>query len=216
MLLISSEEPLEQVFHSTPPSNRGRTSRSILSFFRIKYTTGSNPPTAWLIIVARAAPATPQRSPPTSSASSAALVSPAPTVIYRPSFGFSAATKKLWKTFCKIKQGLAARMIRAYSTQFSSISPSAPSAAAMGRAKTAPSAPTSAPHTAAAQTRKEKYRLASSGLSSPMVFATMAEPPVPIMNPGAPVTISSGMIRFTAAKAVFPAKLDTNTPSTTL
>ena len=111
---------------------------------------------------------------------------------------------------------MAARMIRAYSTQHSSISPSAPRADAIGRAKAAPSQPTAAPPTAAAQTRREKYRFASSGLPCPMVFATMAEPPVPTMKPGAPAIISRGMMRLMAAKGVFPAKLDTNTPSTTL
>ena len=48
-----------------------------------------------------------------------------------------------------------------------------------------------------------------------MVRATTALPPVPSMKPTVAKIIRAGMMRFTAAKAVFPAKLETNTPSTT-
>ena len=59
-------------------------------------------------------------------------------------------------------------------------------------------------------------RLAFTGLPSPSVLATSAEPPVPSMNPTAPSTISRGIIRLMAANGVLPTKLDTKMPSTTL
>ena len=62
----------------------------------------------------------------------------------------------------------------------------------------------------------EKYSLAFSIFPSPSVFATMALPPVPIMKPRALMPIRKGMIRLTAAKALFPTKLETKSPSTTL
>ncbi len=42
-----------------------------------------------------------------------------------------------------------------------------------------------------------------------------ALPPAPNMNPTAPSTIRKGMIKFTAVKGFFPAKLDTKYPSAT-
>ena len=42
-----------------------------------------------------------------------------------------------------------------------------------------------------------------------------ALPPVPNINPAQPRMISTGKMKFTAAKGVFPAKLDTKKPSTT-
>lgn len=62
----------------------------------------------------------------------------------------------------------------------------------------------------------EKYFCASLGSPSPSVFDTIAFPPIPSINPIAPRIIMNGMIRLTDAKAVFPTKLDTNSPSTTL
>ena len=53
------------------------------------------PPMHWLRPVARAAPATPQPKPTMNNASSAIFVTPAATVAARPSFGFSAAAKKV-------------------------------------------------------------------------------------------------------------------------
>ncbi len=144
------------------------------------------------------------------------LVSPAPTITSRPSLGLSAETKKLWNTFCRMKKGLAARIIRAYSTQYSSISPSAPSAREMGRASRTPAREMTAPPTAEAATSREKYWLASSGFPSPIVLATIALPPVPTMKPRVPRIIMTGYTRFRAAKGVLPTKLDTNRPSTTL
>ncbi len=47
------------------------------------------------------------------------------------------------------------------------------------------------------------------------VYATSALPPVPSMKPTAPNTMRNGIMRFTAAKASEPTKLDTKTPSTT-
>ena len=49
-----------------------------------------------------AAPATPQWKPAMNSASSAIFVTPAATVAISPSFGFSAAIRKLWNTFCSM------------------------------------------------------------------------------------------------------------------
>ena len=43
----------------------------------------------------------------------------------------------------------------------------------------------------------------------------MALPPVPIINPKAVSPIIKGIIRFIEAKAVFPTKLETKSPSTT-
>ena len=46
-------------------------------------------------------------------------------------------------------------------------------------------------------------------------MAISALPPVPNIKPKAPSTIMKGYIKFTAAKGVLPAKLDTKYPSTT-
>ncbi len=53
-------------------------------------------------------------------------------------------------------------------------------------------------------TSMEKYSFACFFLPSPNVFATIALPPVPIMKPRAEIAMRNGMIRLTAAKAVFP------------
>ena len=102
----------------------------------------------WLMAVAAAAPTSPQRSTPTNRASSAILATPAATVTASPSFGFSAVMKKLWNSYCRINAGSTARMMRPYTTQLSSISPSAPSHAPTGRIATMPSAPITMPHMA--------------------------------------------------------------------
>ena len=60
-----------------------------------------------------------------------------------------------------------------------------------------------------------KYRFAFSGSPSPRTLDTRAVPPVPIMKPMPPSTMINGMTRLIAAKAVFPAKFETNSPSTT-
>ena len=82
--------------------------------------------------VAMAAPATPQWNTAMNSASSTMLVTPAATVIHRPSLGFSAAMRKLWNTFCSMKAVLKASTMRPYSTQSASISSSAPRKTEMG------------------------------------------------------------------------------------
>ena len=51
---------------------------------------------------------------------------------------------------------------------------------------------------------------------SPSVFAISALPPVPKTEPTAPIIIRTGMMKFTAAKGVFPTKFETKKPSTTL
>ena len=62
----------------------------------------------------------------------------------------------------------------------------------------------------------ELARLArEDGACGLFVFATSAVPPVPNIKPTVETIIEKGMMRFTAAKGVFPAKLDTKKPSTT-
>ena len=73
-----------------------------------------------------AAPATPQGRTPTSSQSPTILVRPAATVSHSPSLGRSAATRKLWNMFCKMKGTRARMRMRPYKTAWASISPSAP------------------------------------------------------------------------------------------
>ena len=51
-------------------------------------------------------------------------------------------------------------------------------------------------------------------MPSPKVLATSALPPVPTIMPTEAKIITAGKIRFTAARAVLPAKLDTKNPST--
>ena len=60
-----------------------------------------------------------------------------------------------------------------------------------------------------------KYRFAFSGSPSPRTLDTRAVPPVPIMKPMPPSTMINGITRLMAANGVFPAKFDTNRPSTT-
>ena len=72
------------------------------------------------------------------------------------------------------------------------------------------------PRMMVAYTSMEKYSLALSFFPSPNVFATMALPPVPIMNPKDASPITIGSIRLIEARAVLPAKLDTKNPSTML
>ena len=60
-----------------------------------------------------------------------------------------------------------------------------------------------------------KYCFAFSGRFSPSVFDTSALPPVPNINPTPPNIITNGIIKFIAAKGVFPTKFETNSPSTT-
>ena len=66
------------------------------------------------------------------------FVRPAATITISPSFGFSAVTKKLWKTFWSINGIRDIKLIRPYSTQLSRSSPVAPKAMLMGRTKMAP------------------------------------------------------------------------------
>ena len=91
----------------------------------------------------------------------------------------------------------------------------APNAIATGRRKTKPIAENAAPIRIAVSTRSEKISFARLLSPSPSVRATSALPPVPNIKPTVDRIISSGKIRFTAAKGVLPAKLDTKNPSTT-
>ena len=61
-----------------------------------------------------------------------------------------------------------------------------------------------------------KILLARRSSPCPIVIDTKAEPPVPIINPNAPMIMTAGQMTFSAAKAVVPTKLETNNPSTTL
>ena len=72
------------------------------------------------------------------------------------------------------------------------------------------------PSPSTTRTIMEKYRLASSGLPSPMVRATMALPPEPSIKPKADRIMDTGKIIFTADSASSPTRLDTNRPSTML
>ena len=49
-----------------------------------------------------------------------------------------------------------------------------------------------------------------------MVLDTSALPPVPNMKPTELRSISTGMVKLTAANGTLPTKLDTKNPSTTL
>ena len=59
-----------------------------------------------------AAPAMPQWKTATNNASSTIFVTPAATVAARPSFGFSAAIRKLWNTFCSMNAAVNEMTIR--------------------------------------------------------------------------------------------------------
>ena len=48
----------------------------------------------------------------------------------------------------------------------------------------------------------------------PMVREISALPPAPNIKPREPSTIKNGYMKLTAAKGVFPTKLDTKKPST--
>ena len=63
--------------------------------------------------------------------------------------------------------------------------------------------------------KREKYSLAFLLSPSPSVFATRAEPPAPIIKPRVPSIIRYGIMKFTAANAVFFANVETKKPSTT-
>ncbi len=106
-------------------------------------------------------------------------------------------------------------MIRPYSTHWSSMAPSAPRMAATGRINTIPSSAMTMPLIMDTYTNRENSRFALSLSPAPIVMAMMALPPVPNINPTAPNIIRNGMIKFTAAKGVFPTKFDTKNPSTT-
>ena len=173
------------------------------------------PPTAWLQAVAAAAPTSPHWNRATNRASSTMFAMPAAMVTASPSCGFWAVTKKLWNSYCRIKAGRAARIMRPYRTQLSSSSPSAPIRDATGLRKRMPRREITTLPAADTYTSMEKIRFAFSLSPVPMVMAIRALPPVPNINPTAPRIIRKGMIKFTAAKGVFPTKFDTKKPSTT-
>ena len=114
---ISSDEPFAHDFKTAFMSKRVFPSLKRLLFGQKKYITGTTPPTTWLAAVAAAAPAIPHLNSATKSASQTIFIIPDTTVITSPSWGFSAATKKLWKRNCSINAGSVARIILPYSTQ---------------------------------------------------------------------------------------------------
>ena len=132
MLLISSDEPLPQAARIGRIRRRVGDRRSRLVLGCRKYTSGSTPPTHWLRPVASAAPATPHLNTAMNRASSTMLVTPAATVTFRPSLGFSAAMKKLWNTFCSIKANVKPVTMRPYSTQSAIMASVAPRKRATG------------------------------------------------------------------------------------
>lgn len=215
MLLISSDEPLPQAARIGRTRRRVGDRRSRLVLGCRKYTSGSTPPTHWLRPVASAAPATPHLNTAMNRASSTMLVTPAATVTFRPSLGFSAAMKKLWNTFCSIKANVKPVTMRPYSTQSAIMASVAPRKRATGPMNAMPMPDSTTPSANVNSTIMENVRLAFSGSPSPRILDTSAVPPVPIMKPMPPRIMTNGITRFTEAKAVLPTKLDTNSPSTT-
>lgn len=92
----------------------------------------------------------------------------------------------------------------------------APANRAIGSMSSAPPTEKTVPSPSTTRTIMEKYRLASSGLPSPMVRATTALPPEPSMKPAADRIMDTGKMIFTADRAFCPTRLETNSPSTTL
>ena len=131
-------------------------------------------------------------------------MTPAEIITASPSFGFSAVTKKLWKTFCSMKNGMEIKQILPYSMQLSSSSPEAPRKLATLGTNKAPSNEKITPNIAVTYTSMEKYSFASFFLPSPRVLPTSALPPVPIIKPSAEIAIRRGRIRLMEARAVLP------------
>ena len=69
------------------------------------------------------------------------------------------------------------------------------------------------PKTHAAITKSVNWAFANWLRPDPRVAPTTALPPVPIIVPAAARIMMNGMMMFTAAKAVVPAKFETNKPS---
>ena len=99
--------------------------------------------------------------------------------------------------------------------QYSINTPFAPNIITIGRKNNNPNIVMIIPNITVKQISIVKYSFAFSFLPSPNVFATIALPPVPIINPIVTTAIRNGITKLTAAKCVFPTKLDTNNPSTT-
>ena len=144
------------------------------------------------------------------------LERPAATVTASPTYGFSAAMKKLWNMFCSTENGNAASRTRPYSRERSRSCPSAPKKPNSGSSANAPTAHNTTLSAAAANAMNVNRRFARTSSPSPMVLATSAAPPVPNMKPMEPRAMANGYTRFTAASASLPVKLDTNRPSTML
>ena len=202
--VINSEEPFVQVLPRIFQYNFVFPSRNGLAFFLPKYTSGSNPPTHSPHTVAKAAPARPQPNTAINKKSRIILVTPASTITVNPNLGLSAVTKKHWNTFCSINAGMDKKIILPYKMQLSSNSPVAPSAMLTCFVNKIPIIANKIPPTSVTYTISEKYSLAFFFFPSPSVLATIALPPVPIINPCADNAIINGIIRFNPANAVFP------------
>ena len=107
IVLANSEIPLLAAFPIARKSIFVFPRYKIPSRFTKKYITGKNPPTPCAIAVAIAAPARPQSNTIMNKASSPTFNSPAITAITKPSFGFSAAMKNIWKSCCSDHAGSA-------------------------------------------------------------------------------------------------------------
>ena len=115
-----------------------------------------------------------------------------------------------------MKGAVPANRMRPQAMQSSMSRSLAPASRAMGSMSNAPPMEKTVPSPSATRIIMEKYRLASSGLPSPIVRATMALPPEPSIKPKADRIIATGKMMFTADNASSPTRLDTNRPSTTL
>ena len=93
--VINSEDPLVHAFVIARRSICVFPRRSLLFLETIKNTSGTIPPTVWLIAVADAAPATPHRKTAINRASRIMLDTPETNVVQSPSCGRSAVTRKL-------------------------------------------------------------------------------------------------------------------------
>ena len=63
------------------------------------------PPMSSPMFVASAAPGSPQPNTPTNRKSKRMFATPAATMTRKPYLGLPAVTKKLWKAYCKMKNG---------------------------------------------------------------------------------------------------------------
>ena len=80
ILVTISEEPLAQALPMTGQRRCGRTKYRCVDRLRAKYTSGMPPPMSSPMLVARAAPTSPQPNTPTNRKSSTMFITPAATM----------------------------------------------------------------------------------------------------------------------------------------